>query len=101
MGRRREIVAIVLRDAPVGSKRLPTADVAAAAPTAVAPGFAAPLCCRPAVPEGFTVRSEGKASILQSGNDVFFNPAQVINRDMSLSGEAQQPASVAGGFWGC
>lgn len=38
------------------------------------------------MPEGFTVRSEGQASILQSGNDVFFNPAQVINRDMSLSG---------------
>jgi tRNA G26 N,N-dimethylase Trm1 len=38
------------------------------------------------VPEGFSVRTEGKASILQSGNDVFFNPAQVINRDMSLSG---------------
>ncbi|KAL4430759.1 hypothetical protein ABPG75_006015 [Micractinium tetrahymenae] len=37
------------------------------------------------VPEGFTVRTEGKVSILQSGNDVFFNPAQVINRDMSLS----------------
>lgn len=40
---------------------------------------------KPAVPEGYTVRTEGKASILQSGNDVFFNPAQVINRDMSLS----------------
>lgn len=38
------------------------------------------------MPEGFSVRTEGKASILQSGNDVFFNPAQVINRDMSLSG---------------
>lgn len=37
------------------------------------------------VPEGFTVRKEGQVSILQSGNDVFFNPAQVINRDMSMS----------------
>ena len=32
------------------------------------------------------MRTEGKVSILQSGNEVFFNPAQVINRDMSLSG---------------
>ena len=32
------------------------------------------------------MRTEGRASILQSGNDVFYNPAQVINRDMSLSG---------------
>ncbi|PRW58454.1 tRNA (guanine(26)-N(2))-dimethyltransferase 2 [Chlorella sorokiniana] len=37
------------------------------------------------VPEGFTERTEGKATILQRANDVFFNPAQVVNRDMSLS----------------
>lgn len=29
------------------------------------------------VPEGFTARTEGKATILQHGNDVFYNPAQV------------------------
>lgn len=46
------------------------------------------LARRPA-PEGFTVRTEGKASILQRANDVFFNPAQVVNRDMSLSGEGE------------
>lgn len=46
------------------------------------------------MPEGFTVRTEGKASILQSGNDVFFNPAQVINRDMSLTG-----GCWAGALW--
>lgn len=32
--------------------------------------------CRP-VPEGYTKLTEGKASILQKGNDVFYNPAQV------------------------
>ena len=36
------------------------------------------------------MRTEGKVSILQRANDVFFNPAQVINRDMSLSGEQGQ-----------
>ena len=39
------------------------------------------------VPEGFKVLKEGRASILQRANDVFFNPAQVINRDMSIAGE--------------
>ena len=29
------------------------------------------------VPEGYTVLREGKAAILQKGNDVFYNPAQV------------------------
>ena len=43
----------------------------------------------PPPPKGFTVRTEGKASILQRANDVFFNPAQVVNRDMSLSGEGE------------
>ncbi len=32
--------------------------------------------CR-AVPEGYRVLREGKAAILQKGNDVFYNPAQV------------------------
>ncbi len=38
------------------------------------------------------MRTEGKVSILQKDNDVFFNPAQVINRDMSLSGAAPELA---------
>lgn len=29
------------------------------------------------VPDGYTVLREGAASILQKGNDVFYNPAQV------------------------
>ena len=33
------------------------------------------------VPEGFEVRTEGRASILQQGNDAFFNPAQVSSKD--------------------
>ena len=36
-------------------------------------------------PEGFTVLQEGKARILQRENDVFYNKAQVVNRDLSLS----------------
>lgn len=28
------------------------------------------------VPEGYKVLTEGKGSILQKGNDVFYNPAQ-------------------------
>lgn len=41
-----------------------------------------------APPEGFTVLQEGKARILQRENDVFYNKAQVVNRDLSLSGRA-------------
>lgn len=29
------------------------------------------------VPEGYTLLKEGQATILQHGNDVFYNPAQV------------------------
>ena len=36
-------------------------------------------------PEGFTVLQEGKARILQRANDVFYNKAQVVNRDLSIS----------------
>lgn len=36
-------------------------------------------------PEGYTVLQEGKARILQRENDVFYNKAQVVNRDLSLS----------------
>eukprot|EP00195_Chlamydomonas_chlamydogama_P004170 CAMPEP_0202922836 /NCGR_PEP_ID=MMETSP1392-20130828/78133_1 /ASSEMBLY_ACC=CAM_ASM_000868 /TAXON_ID=225041 /ORGANISM="Chlamydomonas chlamydogama, Strain SAG 11-48b" /LENGTH=576 /DNA_ID=CAMNT_0049616487 /DNA_START=1623 /DNA_END=3353 /DNA_ORIENTATION=+ len=37
------------------------------------------------VPDGFKVLTEGKASILQRGNDVFYNEAQVTNRDLSTA----------------
>ncbi|KAG1676768.1 hypothetical protein FOA52_005057 [Chlamydomonas sp. UWO 241] len=37
------------------------------------------------VPPGFTVRTEGMASILYKGNDVFYNEAQVTNRDLSMA----------------
>lgn len=37
------------------------------------------------VPTGYSVLREGSASILQKGNDVFYNPAQVVNRDLSVS----------------
>ena len=29
------------------------------------------------MPEGYTLQKEGQATILQHGNDVFYNPAQV------------------------
>jgi len=29
------------------------------------------------IPEGYTLLKEGQATILQHGNDVFYNPAQV------------------------
>lgn len=61
---------------------------------------ALPTSSRP-VPEGFTVRTEGKASILQRANDVFFNPAQVVNRDMSLSGESGQGVAALGHVQAC
>ncbi|KAL0019904.1 hypothetical protein WJX77_005074 [Trebouxia sp. C0004] len=37
------------------------------------------------VPDGYKVLTEGKGSILQKGNDVFYNPAQAINRDISIA----------------
>lgn len=36
------------------------------------------------MPEGYKVLQEGKAKILQHGNDVFYNNAQVTNRDLSI-----------------
>lgn len=39
----------------------------------------------PVVPEGYKVMKEGMASILMKGNDVFYNEAQVINRDLSVA----------------
>ena len=43
--------------------------------------------CR-SVPEGYKVLTEGQASILQKGNDVFYNPAQA-SRLFHLHAEAQ------------
>ena len=40
--------------------------------------------CR-SVPAGFSHVTEGKATILQQGNNVFYNKAQVVNRDVSLA----------------
>eukprot|EP00850_Spirogloea_muscicola_P006719 SM000032S12103 [mRNA] locus=s32:522953:532169:+ [translate_table: standard] len=39
----------------------------------------------PPAPEGFTVLAEGRARILQHGNDVFYNKAQIVNRDISVA----------------
>eukprot|EP00897_Mesotaenium_endlicherianum_P008110 jgi/Mesen1/7327/ME000376S06488 len=36
-------------------------------------------------PEGFSVLKEGEARILQHGNDVFYNKAQIVNRDLSIA----------------
>ncbi|KXZ45265.1 hypothetical protein GPECTOR_56g361 [Gonium pectorale] len=38
-----------------------------------------------AIPEGYKVLQEGRAKILQKGNDVFYNEAQVTNRDLSVA----------------
>lgn len=35
------------------------------------------------MPDGYTLLKEGQASILQRGNDVFYNPAQVPDRFMA------------------
>lgn len=37
------------------------------------------------VPEGFSSVTEGSATILHEGNDVFYNKAQVVNRDISIA----------------
>lgn len=44
------------------------------------------------VPEGYKVLTEGKGSILQKGNDVFYNPAQA--RLVPALGYACVPFSV-------
>lgn len=38
-----------------------------------------------AVPEGFSVITEGAASILRQATEAFYNPVQVINRDTSIA----------------
>lgn len=48
------------------------------------------------IPPGYASKIEGMATILQKGNEVFYNPAQVVNRDLSiavLSYFSQQRAS--------
>lgn len=40
--------------------------------------------CR-AIPDGFSHVTEGQATILQKGNSVFYNKAQVVNRDVSMA----------------
>ena len=37
------------------------------------------------MPDGFQSRSEGKAQILTQTKDAFYNPAQVVNRDLSIA----------------
>jgi tRNA (guanine26-N2/guanine27-N2)-dimethyltransferase len=38
------------------------------------------------VPDGFTTLTEGQATILTKGaNEAFYNPAQVVNRDLSIA----------------
>lgn len=43
-----------------------------------------PSLCR-SIPEGFESVSEGKATVLSQGNSVFYNRAQVVNRDISIA----------------
>ena len=37
------------------------------------------------VPEGCAYVTEGTATVLQQGNSVFYNKAQVVNRDLSIA----------------
>ncbi len=37
------------------------------------------------IPPGYASKTEGMATILQKGNEVFYNPAQVVNRDLSIA----------------
>lgn len=37
------------------------------------------------MPEEFSSVTEGTATILHEGNDVFYNKAQVVNRDISIA----------------
>eukprot|EP00955_Chlamydomonas_euryale_P058761 357202-Chlamydomonas_euryale.AAC.23 len=63
----------------------PTAAAAVAAAPAGGSADAGPCTTASNVPDGFTVRSEGLANILYKGNDVFYNEAQVTNRDLSTA----------------
>ncbi len=36
------------------------------------------------IPEGCSVIEEGQAKVLKRGNEVFYNPVQEFNRDLSI-----------------
>ncbi len=44
-----------------------------------------PVCSETNIPEGYSTQKEGLATILQKGNEAFYNPAQVVNRDLSIA----------------
>jgi tRNA (guanine26-N2/guanine27-N2)-dimethyltransferase len=71
-----------MADAPTAA--VPPPAAASAAPPAVPPAPAAAAAARP-VPAGWSAVTEGAATILQKGNEVFYNPAQVVNRDLSVA----------------
>jgi len=57
------------------------------------------------VPDGFTTVTEGKATILYpKGNQVFYNPAQEVNRDLSIMMiklfQAQREKEIKQGIYG-
>jgi tRNA (guanine26-N2/guanine27-N2)-dimethyltransferase len=52
---------------------------------AAAPAAPLPAPAAPAVPAGFASVTEGRGTILQKGNEVFYNPVQVVNRDLSVA----------------
>lgn len=39
----------------------------------------------PSMSPGFSILKEGEAEILMHGNDVFYNKAQIVNRDLSIA----------------
>lgn len=75
-----------------------SAPAAEAAPP-VAAEAAAPAAAEPepAVPEGFKILREGKAKILQKGNDVFYNEAQVRGQGQRDAGRGRGRQSA---LWG-
>eukprot|EP00898_Chlorokybus_atmophyticus_P008128 jgi/Chlat1/8316/Chrsp78S07725 len=66
-----------LRSAPLSS-------MASAADRQLPAASSTPNSTQQQPPPGFSVLKEGQASILQKGNDVFYNKAQVVNRDLSI-----------------
>ena len=76
--------------------------------TILAARCASVLLCRQ-VPEGYTVLTEGQASILQSGNSVFYNPVQAspsVQATMSAFGSAaphwlHPEAKALAAVWSC
>ena len=53
-----------------------------------------PTSCRPPVPEGTKTVTEGKATILHQGNNVFYNPAQVITTLDGAPARSSPPLSI-------